>query len=372
MFSFAEFGNDLYSGKRSFDFVGRRRLWYLLAAAAVVIAGLGLGLRGMETGVEFRGGADFTVTNVKDPSDIVGREAVTSVVPDAEPRVTIIGGNKVRITTSTLESNDIKDKLVTSLAKAYDVNESDITSTFVGPSWGKDVSGKALRALLIFLVLVAIVIAVYFRTWKMAVSALVALMHDLALTVGIYAIVGFEVTPASVIGFLTILGYSLYDTVVVFDKVRENTEHITASTRYTYAESANLSINQTLVRSINTSVVALLPVGSILFIGALLMGAGTLKDLSLALFVGMAVGTYSSIFIATPMLVSLRANEPALVAQAERVRRRRSAEAKESVAKKKAKGEPEAVAVGAAAASGTAKASGSGQRVQPKKGSRKR
>ena len=167
-------------------------------------------------------------------------------------------------------------------------------------------------------------IALYFRTWKMAVAAIVALVHDLLLTVGVYAIVGFEVTPASVIGFLTILGYSLYDTVVVFDKVRENTEHITATTKRTYGEAANLAVNQTLVRSINTSVVALLPVASILFIGAFLLGAGTLKDISLALFVGIAAGTYSSIFIATPLLVHLREREPELRAQAERVRRKRA------------------------------------------------
>ncbi|HVN12301.1 MAG TPA: protein translocase subunit SecF, partial [Kineosporiaceae bacterium] len=185
-------------------------------------------------------------------------------------------------------------------------------------------------------------------------AAIVALIHDLIITAGIYALVGFEVTPESVIGFLTILGYSLYDTVVVFDKVRENTEHIGATTKRTYAEAANLAVNQTLVRSINTSVVALLPVGAILFIGALLLGAGTLKDISLALFVGIAAGTYSSIFIATPLLVQLRMREPEMKAQAERVQHRRSEERTRA-------GQPALVGVGAegqpgasAAAAGTA------------------
>ncbi|MFN8077334.1 MAG: protein translocase subunit SecF [Kineosporiaceae bacterium] len=373
MFSFAEFGNDLYSGRRSFDFVGRRKLWYLIAAAAVAIASLGLVVRGLELGVEFKGGADFQIVGVKDPSTLKGEEAVNSVISGVEPRVTVINGDKVRVTTATLPSDDVQNKVVAALADAYDVAPDDIASSFVGPSWGKDVSGKALRALIIFLVLVALVIALYFRTWKMALSALVALLHDLVLTVGIYAIVGFEVTPATVIGFLTILGYSLYDTVVVFDKVRENTEHITTSTRYTYAEAANLSVNQTLVRSINTSVVALLPVAAILFIGSLLLGAGTLKDLSLALFVGIAVGTYSSIFIATPLLATLRGSEPALLTQAERVRRRRATAAKETGVEGEDSPIDDAVtAEPAAVAVGTPVRPGSPQRVQPKRGARKR
>ncbi len=209
------------------------------------------------------------------------------------------------------------------LAQTYKVSTDAISQSFVGPTWGADVTRQAVIGLIVFLVLVALVIALYFRTWTMAVAALVALLHDLLLTVGVYALIGFEVTPASVIGFLTILGYSLYDTVVVFDKVRENTEHVLSSTKRTFGEAANLAVNQTLVRSVNTSVVALLPVGSILFIGAFLLGAGTLRDIALALFVGIAAGTYSSIFIATPLLVHLREREPQMRAQAERVARRR-------------------------------------------------
>jgi preprotein translocase subunit SecF len=328
--SFAKFGNDLYSGRRSYDFVGHRRRWYAIAAVVVLISIGGLAIRGLNAGIEFRGGSEFRISDVTDTSELAGQEAVTSVVPGADVRVSVIqplsGGPEdsgVRIQTNKLSDADI-EKVRVALAEKYQVDESEITSSFVGSSWGKDVSRKAVTGLVVFLFLVAAVISLYFRTWKMAVAALVALAHDLVITVGLYALIGFEVTPASVIGFLTILGYSLYDTVVVFDKVRENTENITTTARRTYAEAANLAVNQTLVRSINTSVVALLPVGSILFIGSFLLGAGTLKDISLALFIGIAVGTYSSVFIATPLLVHLRENEPELRAQAARVQKKRA------------------------------------------------
>jgi preprotein translocase subunit SecF len=320
--SFAQFGNDLYTGRRSIDFVGRRRLWYLLAAVAVLVSMAALGVRGLNPGIEFRGGSQFQLTDVSDTSDLIGRDAVASVVPGAEARVSRVGDNGIQVQTERLSDAETEE-VQTALADAYGVPSEEITTTFVGPSWGADVTNKAITGLAVFLVLVSVVITLYFRTWTMAVAAIVALVHDLVLTVGIYALVGFEVTPASVIGFLTILGYSLYDTVVVFDKVRENTEHVLASTKRTYAEAANLAVNQTLVRSINTSVVALLPVASILFIGAFILGAGTLKDIALALFIGIAAGTYSSVFIATPMLVHLREREPEIKAQAERVRRRR-------------------------------------------------
>ena len=185
-----------------------------------------------------------------------------------------------------------------------------VTSSFIGANWGADVTSKALFGLVAFLVLVSIFMALYFRTFKMSVAALAALAHDVVITVGIYGLVGFEVTPAAVIGFLTILGYSLYDTVVVFDKVRENTLGVEFSEDTTFASQVNLAVNQTLVRSVNTSVVALLPIGAILFIGATLLGVGTLRDIALSLFIGMLVGTYSSIFIAAPVYVHLREKEP--------------------------------------------------------------
>ena len=208
------------------------------------------------------------------------------------------------------------------LADSFAVEEANIKVQLVGPSWGDEVTKNALRALLVFLVLVAVFLSVYFE-WQMAIAALAALAHDVLITVGIYALSGFEVTPASVIGFLTILGYSLYDTVVVFDKVKENTKGIHGGSRTTYSEAANLALNQTLVRSINTSIVALLPVLSILVVGVSLLGVGTLNDLALALFVGMLVGTYSSLFVATPFLCQMKERTAENIALAKRVQARR-------------------------------------------------
>jgi preprotein translocase subunit SecF len=322
MFDFARFGNQLYTGERSLEVVHRQKTWYAISAVVLIISFVALGVRGLTLGLEFTGGSEFRVSNAKTTSDIPGARAVGEVVPGSDAKVAQVGANSVRVQTDKLsdsQTDQVRDKL----AAAYGVSADEVTASYVGPSWGQTVSQKALQGLIAFLILVAAVISLYFRNWKVAVAAIVALLHDLIITVGIYALVGFEVTPASVIGFLTILGYSLYDTVVVFDKVRENTDHITSQTRRTYSEAANLAVNQTLVRSINTSVVALLPVGSILFIGAFLLGAGTLKDLSLALFVGIATGTYSSVFIATPLLADLREREPEMRALAKRVLARR-------------------------------------------------
>jgi preprotein translocase subunit SecF len=212
------------------------------------------------------------------------------------------------------------------------VATSEVSSTFIGPSWGASVSGQALRALVIFLVLVAIVMSIYFRNWKMAAAALIALAHDMVITVGIYALVGFEVSPATMIGFLTVLGYSLYDTVVVFDKVRENTNEAFANGRVTFAQAANLAVNQTMVRSINTTVIGLLPITAVLAVGAIWLGPGVLLDLSLVLFVGILVGAYSSIFIATPLLVTLRRNDAAVLELDKRAARHQARKAKDVAA----------------------------------------
>ena len=325
-------------------------------------------VRGLNPSIEFRGGSEFRISQVKDTSELIGQRAVSAAVPGTESRVSKLNADSVRVQTDKLTS-DQTTVVKAALAKAYGVDEAtNVTSSFVGPSWGRDVSNKALTGLVVFLILVALVMALYFRTWKMAAAGMIALVHDLILTVGVYALVGFEVSPASVIGFLTILGYSLYDTVVVFDKVRENTEHVMASTKRTYAEAANLAVNQTLVRSINTSVVALLPVASILFIGAFLLGAGTLKDISLALLVGIAAGTYSSIFIATPLLVDLRQNEPELKQQAQRVLRRRAEEGQRSAER----GGELVQAAASAGAAGTTGDLPAGQRQQPKRNTRNR
>jgi preprotein translocase subunit SecF len=217
-----------------------------------------------------------------------------------------------------VESNQISSTIQETLG----ITKADVSVDEIGPSWGKEVAKRSLIGLAVFLVLVVILIWAYFRQWKMSVAAIVALIHDLVITIGIYALSGFEVTPATVTGVLTILGFSLYDTVVVFDKVRENTKDLRTS-RMTYPEAANLAVNQTLVRSINTSIVALIPVAALLYVGAFQLGSGPLKDLALALFVGMAAGTYSSIFIATPLLAQLKMREPAVQEQEKRIKTRR-------------------------------------------------
>jgi len=309
--SFAQFGNELYTGKRSYNIVGKRKRWFAIAGALVVLSILLLTFVRLNPGIEFRGGSEFQVANVDNVDQNLAYEAVETVATDHVARVSQVGNDTIRVQTEEL-SDEETTELAEALAQAYGVSVSDVTSSFVGPAWGKDVTGKALRGLVIFLALVTIVMAAYFRHWKMSIAALIALLHDLVITVGMYAGVGFEVTPATVIGFLTIMGYSLYDTVVVFDKVRENTAGVLEQTRYTYAEAANLAVNQTLVRSINTSVVGLLPVGSILFVGSFLMGAGTLRDIALALFIGLIFSTLSSIFVATPIEVWLRERDPAI------------------------------------------------------------
>lgn len=308
---FAQWGNDLYTGRRSYDLVGRRRVWFTISTAMVLVSLVLLWKPGLNPGIEFRGGSEFVVSGVADLDQDLAVQTVTAVSEEETPRVTTLGSSSLRIQTAEL-SNDEVGAVSDALAEAFSVPDEQVTSTYIGPTWGRDVSQKALTGLVVFLLLVSVVMTLYFRNWRMAAAALIALFHDLVITVGIYAGVGWEVTPASVIGFLTILGYSLYDTVVVFDKVRENTAGTLDQTRYTYSEQANLAVNQTLVRSINTSVVALLPVASILVIGAFILGAGTLRDIALALFVGMLVGTFSSIFLATPFEVTLREREAAI------------------------------------------------------------
>jgi preprotein translocase subunit SecF len=309
MSKLSELGNDLYSGRRSFDFVGRRKLWYTVAIVMVALAVLAPITRGgFNFGIEFRGGSEFRIEGVANSSQQLARDAVRAIEPNSEPLITIVGLDSVRIQTEQLD-DVTSEEIRISLANAYGVESSAVTSSFIGANWGADVTQKALNGLLVFLLLVSILMALYFRTFKMSLAALAALVHDIVLTAGIYGLTGFEVTPAAVIGLLTILGYSLYDTVVVFDKVRENTLDVEFSETTTFASQVNLAVNQTLVRSVNTSVVAVLPVASILFIGAAILGAGTLRDIALALFIGVIVGTYSSIFIASPVYVHLRERE---------------------------------------------------------------
>ncbi|MDQ1605749.1 MAG: preprotein translocase subunit SecF [Microbacteriaceae bacterium] len=319
MASFSKFGNDLYTGERSYDIVGRRKIWYAVAAVMILAAIVVPILKGgFVFGIDFRGGSQFQITNTTELSQSLATRTVLAVDPKANPTVTIVGTNSVRIQTDQV-SNAENVKIQAALATAYNVPVKQVSASFIGATWGQDITRQALTGLVIFVILAAVVMAAYFRTWKMSLAAIVALLHDLVITAGVYGILGFEVTPAAVIGFLTILGYSLYDTVVVFDKIRENTRQDGPESRRTFAESVNYAVNQTLVRSINTSVVAILPVAAILFIGALLLGAGTLRDISLALFIGIMVGTYSTIFIAAPLYAQLRSGEDALKKQDKRI-----------------------------------------------------
>jgi preprotein translocase subunit SecF len=310
MASFSKFGNDLYTGARSINIIGRRRIWFSIAGVIVIICLAFPIFKGFNFGIEFVGGSQFTVSNAGNPpSTQPAIDAVQSVVPGEVPTVTVVGGKSIQITTNQLTTTQTQT-VQEDLAKAYGQKKSQVTSSFIGATWGADITRQAVEALIAFLVLAVIIMALYFRTWKMSVAAIVALLHDLIVVAGVYAILGFEVTPDAVIGFLTILGYSLYDTVVVFDKIRENTREDGEKSVRTFSESVNLAVNQTLVRSINTSVVALLPVAAILFIGTTLLGAGTLRDISLALFVGILSGTYSTIFVASPLYALMRENEP--------------------------------------------------------------
>lgn len=306
----AQFGNDLHSGKRSYAFVGKRKLWLGLAVALILVSALIPVVKGgFNLGIEFRGGSEFTVSATSNTDISLGQQAIAENAPGADDvRVTNIADNTVRAQMSQL-SDDETLAVKSALQEAYGVTENDVTSSFVGPTWGADVTRQALWGLVAFLTLAMIGMALYFRTIKMSFSAIAGLIFTIVVTVGFYALVGFEITPSAIIGFLTILSYSLYDSVVVFDKIRENTEDIFERRDTTFGEQINLAVNQTLVRSINTSVVGVLPVGAILFIGVFMLGAGTLQDLSLALFVGIIVGTVGTLFVSAPLYAVLRLRE---------------------------------------------------------------
>ena len=343
-------GGRLYRGEVSVDFVGRRRLWYSISGAILAISAVGLLVFGLNFSVDFKGGSLFKFpTGTESISQV--RRTVSAAGGGSDAiiqQVTDIANGKSDWNVQTHPLSVAQQTGVSdAIARAFHVTQSQISTTFVGQSWGSQISQKALEALIAFLIVIVIYLSIAFE-WKMAAAALVALMHDIIITIGVYALLRFQVSPASVIGLLTILGYSLYDTVVVFDKVRENTAGLLASGRATYSQAANQALNQTLVRSINTSVIALLPVAAILFIGAGLLGAGELKDLALVLFVGMLSGTYSSICIATPVLADLKEREPQYKALAKRVAQRAAggrAAAKRAAAKATVGGAKSAVSV---------------------------
>lgn len=318
MASMNEFGNNLYTGKTSFPFVGKRRLWFIIAIVLVAASALVPLLRPVQFSIEFTGGSQFTVVAPDSTDQTTATAAVQSIVPGSTAKVAIVGGTDVRVQTSQMSAEDTQS-VAKALAEAYNVAPEEITSSFIGPQWGESVTRQSLWGLVIFLALTFLILAIYFRTWKMSAAAILGLLDVLVITVGVYALAGFEISPAAVIGFLTILAYSLYDTTVVFDKVRENTTEDGENSSRTFGESVNLAVNQTLVRSINTSIVAALPVGAILFIGAFWLGAETLTDISLSIFVGILVATYSTLFVAAPLYSLFREKEPNIVESDRRV-----------------------------------------------------
>jgi len=301
----------LYRGDVSINFVGRQRMWYAISGIILLVSIVSLLTRGLNFSEDFTGGSNFQFPSTSSTT----QTAISRVVEQAgggSATVQHISGGLSKsawIVQTKSVSPQVSQTITSAIEKAFGINANDMSVSFVGATWGGQITTKATEALIIFLVVIVIYLSIAFE-WKMAIAAFVALLHDIVITTGVYSLCGFQVAPASVIGLLTILGYSLYDTVVVFDKVRENTAGLLTSQRSTYSQAANLALNQTLVRSINTSLTALLPVASILFIGGALLSAGTLNDLSLVLFVGMLSGTYSSICIATPVLADLKEREP--------------------------------------------------------------
>lgn len=330
------FLSRLYTGTGAFEVVGRRKLWYGLSGAIMAIAVLAIIIRGFTFGIDFKGG-----TTVSMPSaGAGGTVSVTQVEnvfhktigKDPESVVTVGKGSSatVQIRSETL-SNEQTEKLRNALFDAFHPKGADgnpskkaISDAAVSETWGGQITKKAVIALVVFLVLVAIYITVRYERY-MTISAIAAMIFDLTVTAGVYALVGFEVTPATVIGLLTILGFSLYDTVIVFDKVEENTHGFQHTARRTFAEHANLAVNQTFMRSINTSLISVLPVLALMVVAVWLLGVGTLKDLALVQLIGIMVGTYSSIFFATPLLVTLRERTELVRTHTRRVLRRRNA-----------------------------------------------
>lgn len=322
----------LYTGQTSYDFMGNRRKWYLISGVILLICFLSLGIRGLNLGIEFKGGTVFTVpvaVNDGIPNEIGSVVEQTGIGELDGTSVVTIGDHTARVQARTMTPEEVTT-VRTALAEHVGVSTDEIAYSTVGASWGQQITEKGIQALVVFIVLVGLMIWAYFRDWKMSVAALVALVHDLLLTIGVFALLGFTVSPSTLIGVLTILGYSLYDTVVVFDKVRENVKDITRQ-QHTYAEQANLAINQVLVRSINTTIIGVLPVAAILVAATFFMGPGPLEDLGLALFVGMIAGAYSSVFIAAPLLAQLRERDAEMVAHRAKLGRRTARHARGSM-----------------------------------------
>jgi preprotein translocase subunit SecF len=298
----------LYHGETNVDFVGRRRLWFLISGIAVIVSLLGIGIRGFNLGIDFEGGVvwevpagDASVGDARDALDEFGLADATIQELESDD------GREIRVEAEPISPEESDDVAIV-LAELTGSTIDDVDLTSVGPSWGDEISEKALRALVVFLVIVTLYIAVRFEL-KMALATLAALLHDVVITAGVYALTGLEVTPATVIAILTILGYSIYDGIVVFDKVDENTRRVSSTGGLTYGGMVNLSLNQALMRSLNTTITALLPVASLLVVGSWIMGAAVLEEFAIALLIGLFSGAYSSIFIASPLLALLKERE---------------------------------------------------------------
>jgi preprotein translocase subunit SecF len=320
------FANRLYRGDISFDFVGKRMWWYLGSGLVILVGIVSLAVQGLNPSIDFKGGAQFLgPVNNHSVEEITSAVDATGISPEVVETVGSGSDRQFNVETETLtnaEAIEIED----ALAKELGVDRADISRSTVGATWGGEITKKAVVGLIVFLIAVILYLSVRFE-WKMALAAIIALLHDLVMTAGIYSLSGLQVSPSTVIALLTILGYSLYDTVVVFDKVRENTANIAGGSRMTFSQATNLAVNQTLVRSINTSIIALMPVVGLLVIGAGLLGAGSLEDLSFALFIGLAAGAYSSIYIASPLLCEFKEREPTYQQLAKRVAMRRAKDA---------------------------------------------
>jgi preprotein translocase subunit SecF len=318
----------LYRGETRIEFIGHRNRWYAASGVLLLICVLSFIFRGFNLGVEFEGGTQYTVivSNTSVTADQVSAAFTKAGHPPTDVPQTVGGGGtrQVVVRLPTISGGE-QQTLASDITK--DLGIKAVSYDGISAEFGRDITDKAIEGLIIFLVAVSIYIALRYQ-WRMAVGGIVALLHDLVIAAGIYSLVGFEVTPSTVVGLLTILGFSLYDTVVVYDKVAENSKDILAGSRMTYAEAANTAVNQTLMRSINTSLIALLPVAGLLFIGAGFLGVGTIKDLALILFVGLASGAYSSLFLATPIVVELTERQSEYKALARRVQAKRSSEAK--------------------------------------------
>ena len=312
---------DLYRGETEFDFVRHRRRFFVISAVLIGISLLSLLVRGLDGNVDFTGGTIVEAPNVAaaDVGDF--RDGLSAIGQDGarvQLRTERDDSETVVVQTEALAVED-RDELLGTIVAVAGVDANDASIDAVGPTFGSEITRRAIEALVIFLIVVALFITWRFE-WKMALGALAALFHDLIITAGVYSIIGFEVTPSTVIAILTILGYSLYDTVVVFDKITENVHEL--GSRHTFTEIANLSMNQVLMRSLNTSLTSLLPIGSLLLVGSYLLGAATLREFALALFIGIAAGTYSSIFVATPLLTEWKEREPEWRRMQRRVERR--------------------------------------------------